>query len=295
MSTSRPPGHPQRKLVLRRKAPADRGSPTASAVEPEAGLSSTPPPHPTLLPRALRPIEHPVALGFPKPASGFDSGLGAPASRSNPEILPPVRSGVTPLPLPSRVSAPPVVASVTAGSPTRPAPRTRAGGSGRLALWALAFPGLLVAGGVLFFMRAQPRASASLTPPAPELVRPAAAPLPAIQTAPAPDSPAGRVTSVEDLPRAPAPKRLPAGAAVRSIRAASPSPAGGETGARVSGPASPESPEAVASTSAGAPPIPASSASAPVPEVEVPSVPPPPADPLIQAVQQSIDDGRGGK
>jgi hypothetical protein len=107
--------------------------------------------------------------------------------------------------------------------------------------------------------------------------------------APAPSSPAtvlrpaedriDRVTSVEDLPRA---------ARIRPV-------------AMPVVPARPLhlAPSASASAAAGAPAAEgssdtaAASASAAPEEIEVPSVAPPPADPLIQAVKQSIDDGQG--
>src|SRR5271154_498592 len=68
-SGSRPPGQPQRKMVLRRKATTDQGShATPAPAAKDVGLQTLPPP-PTLLPRAHRPIEHPPELDAPtKPA-----------------------------------------------------------------------------------------------------------------------------------------------------------------------------------------------------------------------------------
>jgi hypothetical protein len=100
-----------------------------------------------------------------------------------------------------------------------------------------------------------------------------------------PESRADRATSVEDLPRAPVPARI------RSVRAPN-ALARATASAAADVPIEGAQAAALASSSAVAAPA-GESPSAQAPEVELPSVPPPPPDPLIRAVQQSIDDGTG--
>ncbi len=288
MSTSsRPPGQPQRKLVLRRKVPLGQDSPPG-----DGRVSSTPPPPPTLLPRTQRPIEHPPSFGSPKPMSGFDGGLGTRASGSPADTRPTPRSVATPLPLPSRISVPPVVATVPARLAPNPPAHVQARSS-RLGVAGavVALAGALAAGGLLWVTRMQPRAGASATAPAVEVVRPTARPA-AVQTeAPHLSASSDRATSVEDLPKASVPRHVPVASTVRTVRGPTPAPDGSTT-AGTRGEAPSETAQAAPSASAGAAANAAASAPPEVPEVELPSVPPPPADPLIQAVQQSISDDR---
>jgi hypothetical protein len=288
MSTSsRPPGQPQRKLVLRRKVPLAQDSPPGGD-----RVSSTPPPPPTLLPRTQRPIEHPPSFGSPRPTSGFDGGLGAPASGSPADTRPTPRSVATPLPLPSRISVPPVVATVPARLAPSPPAHVQARSS---RLWgagaAVALAGALAAGGLLWVTRMQPRAGASVTAPAVEVVRPTARPAAVQNDAPHLSANADRATSVEDLPKASVPRHVPVASPMRSLRGPTPAPVGSTT-AGTGGEAPSETAQAAPSASAAAAASAAASAAPEVPEVELPSVPPPPADPLIQAVQQSISDDR---
>jgi hypothetical protein len=291
-SGSRPPAQPQRKLVLRRKVSTEHASQAPPPVGAKDLVSAAMPPPPTALPRALRPIEHPANLeALPKPTGSADSGVGSRStSGSKAAALLTPRSGATPLPLPSRVSVAPVVASVPATWPARPMPPART--RGRLAL--LAASGLLVAGvltaaGVLLSTKLQFRPDASPTT-APREVIHAAAPSPGARD----DMLRARsdhVTSVEDLPRAP-PIARPLSSGARSVRAPLAPPSASVVRALAVVPA--EGSEAAGGAAATeAPGSAPESTSAQVPEVEVPSVPPPPADPLIRAVQQSIDDGHG--
>jgi len=258
--------------------------------------SATMPPPPTALPRALRSIEHPASLdALPKPTGSADSGVGSRStSGSKAAALLTPRSGATPLPLPSRVSVAPVVASLPVTWPTRPRPPART--RGRLALLAgggLLVAGALMAAGVLLSTRLQFRPDASPTT-APRDVIHAAAPSPGarddmLRAA----SRSDHVTSVEDLPRAPPPARPLSSGAPRSGRAPLAPPASSVAVKALAVTAAEGSEAAAGAAAAAAPGSAPESTSAQVPEVEVPSVPPPPADPLIRAVQQSIDDGHG--
>jgi len=282
-SGSRPPAQPQRKLVLRRKVSTEHTSQAPSPGGAKDLASATMPPPPTALPRALRSIEHPASLdALPKPTGTKAAALLTP------------RSGATPLPLPSRVSVAPVVASLPVTWPTRPRPPART--RGRLALLAgggLLVAGALMAAGVLLSTRLQFRPDASPTT-APRDVIHAAAPSPGarddmLRAA----SRSDHVTSVEDLPRAPPPARPLSSGAPRSGRAPLAPPASSVAVKALAVTAAEGSEAAAGAAAAAAPGSAPESTSAQVPEVEVPSVPPPPADPLIRAVQQSIDDGHG--
>jgi hypothetical protein len=300
-SGSRPPAQPQRKLVLRRKVSTGHASQAPPPVGAKDLASAATPPPPTALPRALRPIEHPANLeALPKPTGSADSGVGSRSiAGSKAAALLTPRSGATPLPLPSRISVAPVVASVPTTWPARPRPPART--RGRLALRAgggLLVAGALMATGVLLSTRLQFRPDASPTT-APREVIHAAAPSPgAGDDMLRATSRSDHVTSVEDLPRASPPARPLSSGALRSVlraplgppsaavvRALAVTPAEGSEAAASAG--------AAGAAAAAAPGSAPESTSAQVPEVQVPSVPPPPADPLIRAVQQSIDDGHG--
>jgi hypothetical protein len=287
-SGSRPPVQPQRKLVLRRKATTEQSTATSPAAPKDAGSPSLPPP-PTLLPRAHRPIEHPPELDArPNPGSTRDSGVDwRSSSGSKAAALLTARSGATPIPLPSRVSVAPVVASVPITTILRPIPQ---GPSRGILLACTVVAGALVVGAVLVGAKLQIHPSAPVTTGPVEVVH-------ATATSPNSPSPAqvvdthpDRVTSVEDLPRAPVPARPPGPAMPRMPRA---------PGASASATAKPgteaptEGAEVTAASASGSPAAsaaPESPSAQPVPEVDLPSTPPPPADPLIRAVRQSIDD-----
>jgi hypothetical protein len=293
-SGSRPPGQPQRKMVLRRKATTDQGShATPSLPAKDVGAQTLPPP-PTLLPRAHRPIEHPAELDAPtKPATRGDSGVDWHSSAgSKAAALLTSRSGATPVPLPSRVSVPPVVASVPIAALQRPIERGPARRQRVLVVAGMVVAGALVAAAVIVGMRLQIHPSASVATSPVEVPRAATSPSSPTPAQPL-DSNGDRVTSVEDLPRAPVRPRpsaavvphplrvpiAPASAIAKPGSEAPPEEGAGATAASASaGPAASATPE---------------SASAQVPEVDLPSAPPPPPDPLIRAVQQSIDDGTG--
>jgi hypothetical protein len=290
-SGSRPPGQPQRKLVLRRKTPAEHDSQVAAPGALNEQPQPQPQPHtlappPTLLPRAMRPMEHSAELFAPRPVSGADSPAGgrsassvSSASRAGALLTP--RSGATPIPLPSRVSVPPVVASVPSNPIPHLAPKRPQRGRGVLVIGGIAVVAVL-AGAILLSARAGPRPAAA--GPAPHDVVAAGASPDHPTAQPRPETKPDRVTSVEDLPRAPAPPRPPAMAAAHPVHA--PASASAHAGDVVA-----QGADTAARASSGAP-APSESASAQPAELELPSVPPPPADPLIQAVQQSIDDGR---
>jgi len=293
-SGSRPPGQPQRKMVLRRKATTDQGShATPAPAAKDVGLQTLPPP-PTLLPRAHRPIEHPPELDAPtKPATRGDSGVDwRSSSGSKAAALLTSRSGATPVPLPSRVSVPPVVASVPIAALQRPIEHGPARRQRALVVAGMLVAGAFVAGAVVVGMRLQIHPSAALAASPVEVPHAATSPNGPSAAQP-PDPNADRVTSVEDLPRAPVRARPPVAVVPHPLRVpiapasaiakpgseAPPAEGAGVTAASASaGPAASAAPE---------------SASAQVPEVVLPSAPPPPADPLIRAVQQSIDDGTG--
>jgi hypothetical protein len=286
---SRPPVQPQRKLVLRRKVQAEQGSQAAAPNETKDAPAPTLPPPPTLLPRAHRPIEHPPELERgPKPGSIGDSGVGwRSSSGSKAAALLTSRSGATPVPLPSRVSVAPVVASVPMSNrPPPAAPAATPRGQRLLLPGGIIIAGALVAAAVLVGTRLQIRSGPPITTAPLDVTRAAASP--GNRNAPPPaEGRADRVTSVEDLPRAPVPARGPVGGTVHSVRAPS-APPRATAEASVAGlEAAPSASSSPATASAS------ESQSAQVPEVEVPSVPPPPPDPLIRAVQQSIDDGTG--
>jgi hypothetical protein len=305
-SGSRPPGQPQRKMVLRRKVTTDPGShatssdqgshATSSLAAKDAGSQTLPPP-PTLLPRAHRPIEHPAELDAPtKPVTRGDSGVDWRSSAgSKAAALLTSRSGATPLPLPSRVSVPPVVASVPIATLQRPNQQTPARAQRVLVVAGMVVAIALVAGAVVVGRRLQVHPGAYV--PTSPVEPPHAATSPNSPGADQPlDTQADHVTSVEDLPRARVPARpsIAVGAVVpHSLRAPS-APA-----SAIAKPGNEAPPEqgagvATASASAGAAASAApESASSQIPEVDLPSAPPPPADPLIRAVQQSIDDGTG--
>src|SRR5580658_1307416 len=109
MSTpgSRPPAQASRKLVLRRKAPAELGSQAARIPDEshaaKAEVAAPPAAPPTLLPRAFRSIEHaPDFDATPRAPTMADSGVGSrpTSSGSRAAALLTPRSGATPLPLP---------------------------------------------------------------------------------------------------------------------------------------------------------------------------------------------------
>ncbi len=291
-SGSRPPGQPQRKLVLRRKTPAGHDSQVAALGaandEPQPPAPTLAPP-PTLLPRAMRPIEHSAELFAPRPVSGGDSPAGgrsvssassaSSASRAGALLTP--RSGATPIPLPSRVSVAPVVASVPSNPIPPVAPKPPARGRGVLVIGGIAVAAVL-GGAILLSARPEPRPAAA--GPAPHDVVAAGTSPDHPTVPPRPETKPDRVTSVEDLPRAPPPPRPPAMAAARPLRAAA--SASAHAGDVVA-----QGPDTAARASSGAP-APSENGSAQPAELELPNAPPPPADPLIQAVQQSIDDGR---
>jgi|HubBroStandDraft_1064217.scaffolds.fasta_scaffold11922_5 hypothetical protein len=291
-SGSRPPAQPQRKLVLRRKVPTEQGSSATSSLATKDAASLAPPP--TLLPRAPRPIEHPADLDAPqKPASTGDSGVDwRSSSGSKAAALLTSRSGATPIPLPSRISVPPVVASVPTSTFQPPIPQTPSRGRGVRLAAGIVVVGALVGGAFLVGAKLQIHPSASGATGPVEVVH-AAATSPngpgVVQPAdPHPD----RVTSVEDLPRAPVPARPPAAVMPRVPRAPS---APASSTAKPGSEAPAEGAEGAAASASAAPAASAApeSPTAQVPEVDLPSAPPPPADPLIRAVQQSINDGTG--
>ncbi len=290
-SGSRPPGQPQRKMVLRRKVVTEQGSQATASLAPKDVAPQTLPPPPTLLPRVHRPIEHPADLDTPaKPATRGDSGVDwHSSSGSKAAALLTSRSGATPVPLPSRISVPPVVASVPIGALQQPIEQKSPRGQRLLVVAGLAVAGALVAGAVVVGMRLQIHPTNVATSPVevPHAASPQSVPSPAQPF----DTHADHVTSVEDLPRAPVPARPPAAAMPHSLHV--PIVAASAI-AKPGTEAPPEEAAGVAAASASAGPSASGvpeSASAPVPEVDLPSAPPPPADPLIRAVQQSIDDG----
>lgn len=296
MSTpgSRPPAQASRKLVLRRKAPAELGSQAAPIPEEshaaKAEVAAPPAAPPTLLPRAFRSIEHsPDFDATPRQPTMADSGVGSrpTSSGSRAAALLTPRSGATPLPLPSRISVPPVVASLPSEADTTPRlPQIPPAKERRMLVGVLVVGvAAFVGGGVLYGRRLQvhsgpPEAAAvhEVAPPPPAAAAGAAAIEP-------PANASDRVTSVEDLPRVRAPIHPPIVHPVRS-----PAAAGSASKAPADTPA--QGSEAPAG-SAAAGDQPADSASAKPAELDLPNAPPPPPDPLIHAVQQSIDDNHG--
>jgi hypothetical protein len=295
MSTpgSRPPVQASRKLVLRRKAPAELGSQAAPIPEERHAVTAegaTPPAAPpTLLPRAFRSIEHsPDFDATPRPPTTADSGVGSrpTSSGSRAAALLTPRSGATPLPLPSRISVPPVVASLPIEADTTPRlPQMPPAKERRLLMGALVVGvAAFVGGGVLYGRRQHVHSP----PPEAAAAHEIAPPPPAAAAGVAPQPPANasdRVTSVEDLPRVRAPIHPPIVHPVRS-----PTAAGSASKALADTPA--QGSEAPASSAAAGDQS-ADSASAKPAEVDLPNAPPPPPDPLIRAVQQSIDDNHG--
>jgi hypothetical protein len=286
-SGSRPPVQPQRKLVLRRKATTEQSTATSPAAPKDAASPSLPPP-PTLLPRAHRPIEHPPELDArPNPTGTRDSGVDwHSSSGSKAAALLTPRSGATPIPLPSRVSVPPVVASVPTNTAQRPIPQRPSRG---LLLACAVVAGALVVGAVLVGAKLQTHPSAPVTMGPVEVVH-ATATSPSPSPAQVVDTHADRVTSVEDLPRAPVPARPPAAVMPRMPRA----PGASASATAKPGTEAPTEGAEVTAASASASPAasvaPESPSAQAVPEVDLPSTPPPPTDPLIRAVRQSIDD-----
>ncbi len=294
-SGSRPPAQPQRKLVLRRKVTTEEGSSATPSLATKDVVSPSLPPPPTLLPRAHRPIEHPAELDAPpKPLSTGDSGVDwRSSSGSKAAALLTPRSGATPIPLPSRVSVPPVVASVPISALQPPTPRMPSRGRGLRLAAGIVVAGALVVGAVLVGTKLQIHPSASVTTGTVEVVHvPASSPNSQSAAQPA-DTHPDRVTSVEDLPRAPVAARPPAAVMPRVPRA--PNAPASSTAKPGSDVPTEGAEVAAASASAGsaASAAPESPSAQVVPEVDLPSAPPPPADPLIRAVQQSINDGTG--
>src|SRR5580692_10838448 len=148
-SGSRPPVQPQRKLVLRRKVQVEGGSQAAAPNEMKEAPAPALPPPPTLLPRAHRSIEHPPELERgPKPSAG-DSGVGwRSSSGSKAAALLTPRSGATPIPLPSRVSVPPVVASVPLSNRPPPPPPSPPRGQRVLLAGGIVVAGALIAAAI---------------------------------------------------------------------------------------------------------------------------------------------------
>jgi hypothetical protein len=292
-SGSRPPAQPQRKLVLRRKVTTEQGSSATSSLATKDVASPSLPPPPTLLPRAHRPIEHPAELDAPpKPVSPGESGVDwRSSSGSKAAALLTSRSGATPVPLPSRVSVPPVVASVPISALQAPAAPVPSRGRGVLLAAGVVVAGALVAAAFLVGAKLQIHPSASATTGPVEVVRVAATSPNGPGAAQPADTHPDRVTSVEDLPRAPVPARPPAAVMPRVPRAPNPS-ASSTAKPGIENPTEGDVAAASASTGPAASAAP-ESPSAQVPEVDLPSAPPPPADPLIRAVRQSIDDGTG--
>jgi hypothetical protein len=328
MSTSEsgpPPQHPHpRRLVLRRKASNPEGQPT---IRPPAGTASpslstlsaslTPAalPPPAILPRAERRIDNAALLdeSSERPRLGerlFEPRDATPAAGlrhvqassigSVAKLASSVHGSAAPAPLPSRVSVLPFVASVApdaayeTGRHTRPGARRRSGAAPVAFGLAAAF----VAVGAVLAMRMARQssvetsvaASQPLPPNPPSAAVQAEAPrrLPAIE-------PAVPEANVNDLPRAPPIKRAvvagsvrPARPSVASVAKAGP-PASAEAAGASASEASSASPQGSSATAASAT-APAESAAA---AVELPEMPPaalPPVDPLVKAVQQSIDE-----
>ncbi len=198
-----------------------------------------------------------------------------------------------PAPLPSHVSVLPFVASVSpdgayeTGRYTRPDVRRR---SAAIA-FATGLVAVLVAVGALLGMRLQRQGSVESSAAAGQSLPPAA-PSPPVQSQAARGLPASGpaipVADVNDLPKAPPIRRSVAAGGVRPARSSVAAPAA-KAGTIAEGAAAPPSETASAN---GSPTVPNESAAA---EIELPETPPaalPPVDPLVKAVQQSIDEAR---
>ncbi|HEV3192757.1 MAG TPA: hypothetical protein VGY54_19755 [Polyangiaceae bacterium] len=210
----------------------------------------------------------------------------------------PPNPSAAPAPLPSHVSVLPFVASVSpdaayeTGRYGRPDARRR---SAAIA-FATGLVAVLVAVGALLGMRLQRQGSVERSAAAGQSL-PAAALSPPVQTHAARGLPASEpaipIADVNDLPKAPPIKR----AVARPARPSVATPAGRAGPAALaegSGalPSEAASASSQTSTAGGSPTVASGSASA---EIELPEMPPaalPPVDPLVKAVQQSIDEAR---
>src|SRR5260370_29313623 len=119
-----------------------------------------------------------------------------------------------------------------------------------------------------------------------------AAPSPPVQSQAARGLPASGpaipVADVNDLPKAPPIRRSVAAGGVRPARSSVAAPAA-KAGTIAEGAAAPPSETASAN---GSPTVPNESAAAAIELPVTPPAPPPPADPLVKAVPQSIDEPR---
>jgi len=222
------------------------------------------------------------------------------AAAQEPAWPSPSNPSAAPAPLPSHVSVLPFVASVSpdaayeTGRYARPDSRRR---SASIA-FATGLVAVLVVVGALVGMRLQRQGSVERSAAAGQALPAAAAQSPPVQRTHASralpaSEPSIPITDVNDLPKAPPIRR----AIARPARPGVPAPAAKAGPAPlVEGPAALPSEAASAwpqaSAAGGSPTVASESASA---GTELPEVPPaalPPVDPLVKAVQQSIDEAR---